>query len=76
MFMLMQEEWKLADDICNQILAAPGPTDWDRLMEPFPFFTAFKNYLQVRCALREIVMLPGCFTWNQVYKPCPGCAAF
>lgn len=44
-----QEEWRRADEVCSEILAAPGPmTDWGRLLEPFPFFTAFKNYLQVQ----------------------------
>ena len=45
----MQEEWKNADEVCTQILSAGGAVaDWDRLLEPFPFFTAFRNYLQVR----------------------------
>jgi hypothetical protein len=43
-----QEEWKNADEVCTQILSASGAVaDWDRLLEPFPFFTAFRNYLQV-----------------------------
>lgn len=46
----VQEEWKNADEVCTQILSAGGAVaDWDRLLEPFPFFTAFRNYLQVRC---------------------------
>jgi hypothetical protein len=44
----MQEEWENADEVCTQILSAGGAVaDWDRLLEPFPFFTAFRNYLQV-----------------------------
>jgi hypothetical protein len=47
----VQEEWKNADEVCTQILSAGGPVaNWDRLLEPFPFFTAFRNYLQVRHA--------------------------
>lgn len=47
-----QEEWKHADEVCTQILSAGGATtDWTRLLEPFPFFTAFKNYLQVIATL-------------------------
>ncbi len=55
----MQEEWRHADEVCTQILAAPGPvTDWSRLLEPFPFFTTFKNYLQVP-RLHCLQKLPG-----------------
>lgn len=43
----VQEEWKHADEACTQILSTGGAaTDWARLLEPFPFFAAFKNYLQ------------------------------
>ena len=36
------------DEKCTALLAAPGRCNWAALLEPFPFFTAFKNYLQVR----------------------------
>jgi poly(A) polymerase len=46
---VLLEEWKNADEVCTQILSAGGAVaDWDRLLEPFPFFTAFRNYLQVK----------------------------
>ena len=44
----MQEEFEKGDEKCSALLAAPGRCDWVALLEPFPFFTAFKNYLQVR----------------------------
>mmetsp|Transcript_13270 Transcript_13270/g.40180 ORF Transcript_13270/g.40180 Transcript_13270/m.40180 type:complete len:696 (-) Transcript_13270:767-2854(-) len=44
---ILQEEWKRADQLCDKILAPGGPVDWSLLLEPYPFFTAFKNYIQV-----------------------------
>jgi hypothetical protein len=37
------------DEVCSQILARPsaGPTEWERLLEPLPFFEGFKHFLQV-----------------------------
>ncbi|KAL6773760.1 PAP1 [Auxenochlorella protothecoides x Auxenochlorella symbiontica] len=45
----MVDEFARGDAVCDEILAggAGGVTDWARLNEPFPFFTAFKHYLQV-----------------------------
>ena len=42
-----QEEFRLADEACSALLAAAGRADWAALLRPFPFFTSFKNYLQV-----------------------------
>ncbi|KFM27292.1 Poly(A) polymerase [Auxenochlorella protothecoides] len=46
----MVDEFARGDAVCDEILAggAGGVTDWARLNEPFPFFTAFKHYLQAR----------------------------
>jgi len=44
---LKQEEFRLADEACSALLAAAGCADWAALLRPFPFFTSFKNYLQV-----------------------------
>ena len=43
-----QEEFVKADELCGPMLAGEGPPDWGALMEPFPFFTSYKNYLQVQ----------------------------
>ena len=45
--------------MCKEVLSAPtngSPTDWGRLMEPLPFFDAFKHYLQI-----EVAAAPGDF---------------
>ena len=42
-----QEEWKQADQLCDRILGGSGGVDWGLLLQPYPFFTAFKNYIQV-----------------------------
>lgn len=46
-FCRVQEELVAADELCGPMLAGDAPPDWGALMQPFPFFTAFKNYLQV-----------------------------
>ena len=43
-----QEEFRLADEACSALLSAAGRADWSALLQPFPFFTTFKNYLQAR----------------------------
>lgn len=42
-----QDEWKQADQLCDRILGGSGSVDWGLLLQPYPFFTAFKNYIQV-----------------------------
>lgn len=37
-----------ADELCGPMLAGEAPPDWSALVTPYPFFTAFKNYLQAR----------------------------
>ena len=48
---MRQDEWKRADQLCDRILAGNRKVDWGLLMEPFPFFTAYKNYIQVAARL-------------------------
>lgn len=49
--MLLQEELEAAGKLCDSMLAGEGVPGWGCLMEPFPFFTAFANYLQARSQL-------------------------
>ena len=50
-----QEEFRLADEACSALLAAAGRADWAALLQPFPFFTAFKNYLQASSAQMKMI---------------------
>jgi hypothetical protein len=50
----LQEEFMQGDEKCSALLAAPGRCNWAALLEPFPFFTAFKNYLQVFPSTMEL----------------------
>jgi hypothetical protein len=46
----MTAEFAHAVSVCEEVLftpAGPGGTPWGRLFEPFDFFGAFKNFLQV-----------------------------
>lgn len=39
------------DEICTEMLtkaATNGCTEWERLMEPLPFFEGFRHFLQAR----------------------------
>lgn len=42
-----QDEWKHADQLCDRILGGSSSVEWGLLLQPYPFFTAFKNYIQV-----------------------------
>ena len=50
----LQEEFMQGDEKCSALLAAAGRCNWAALLEPFPFFTAFKNYLQVFCSRNSL----------------------
>jgi poly(A) polymerase len=42
------EEFKIGMTICEDILFKPTKaTAWQKLLEPFPFFMLYRNYLQV-----------------------------
>ncbi|XP_058722490.1 nuclear poly(A) polymerase 1 [Vicia villosa] len=42
---IMSEEFKRGSEICEAMEASKD--DWDTLFEPYPFFEAYKNYLQI-----------------------------
>ncbi|KAF8022546.1 hypothetical protein BT93_F0152 [Corymbia citriodora subsp. variegata] len=42
---IMSEEFQRGSDICEAMEA--GKAEWDTLFEPFAFFEAYKNYLQI-----------------------------
>ncbi|KAI4347224.1 hypothetical protein L6164_008054 [Bauhinia variegata] len=42
---IMMEEFQRGNEICEAIEA--NKADWDTLFEPYPFFEAYKNYLQI-----------------------------
>jgi poly(A) polymerase Pap1 len=42
---MMEEFSKAADLVADLLLQAD--VDWARLFQPYPFFTLFKNFLQV-----------------------------
>ncbi|XP_050236629.1 nuclear poly(A) polymerase 1-like [Mercurialis annua] len=42
---IMSEEFQRGNDICEAMEASKA--DWDNLFEPFAFFEAYKNYLQI-----------------------------
>ncbi|CAN6451831.1 unnamed protein product [Victoria cruziana] len=43
---VMTEEFQRGKDICEE-MEAGSQTDWNALCEPYPFFEAYKNYLQI-----------------------------
>ena len=43
---IMMEEFSKAADIVADVLLK-AEVDWARLFEPYPFFSLFKNFLQV-----------------------------
>ncbi|XP_045792676.1 nuclear poly(A) polymerase 1-like [Trifolium pratense] len=43
--LIMSEEFKRGTEICEAMEASKA--DWDTLFEPYPFFEAYKNYLQI-----------------------------
>ncbi|CAL5215259.1 unnamed protein product [Lathyrus oleraceus] len=43
---IMTEEFKRGGEICED-MEAKKKADWDTLFESFPFFEAYKNYLQI-----------------------------
>ncbi|KAJ7521758.1 hypothetical protein O6H91_19G066700 [Diphasiastrum complanatum] len=42
---VMMEEFRRANEICENL--EMNKADWNALFEPYPFFEAYKNYLQV-----------------------------
>ncbi|WVZ22930.1 hypothetical protein V8G54_001474, partial [Vigna mungo] len=42
---IMMKEFQRGNEICEAMEAKKA--DWDTLFEPFPFFEAYKNYLQI-----------------------------
>ncbi|XP_023541715.1 nuclear poly(A) polymerase 1-like [Cucurbita pepo subsp. pepo] len=42
---IMTEEFQRGHDICE--VMEENKADWDTLFEPYPFFEAYKNYLQI-----------------------------
>ncbi|CAL0313793.1 unnamed protein product [Lupinus luteus] len=42
---IMTEEFQRGNEICEAMEASKA--DWDTLFEPYPFFEAYKNYLQI-----------------------------
>lgn len=42
---IMSEEFQRGSDVCEAMEA--GKVEWDTLFEPFGFFEAYKNYLQI-----------------------------
>ncbi|GAB4845261.1 Nuclear poly(A) polymerase 1 [Ancistrocladus abbreviatus] len=42
---IMTQEFQRGNEICEAMEA--NKADWDRLFEPYPFFEAYKNYLQI-----------------------------
>ncbi|KAJ7975172.1 Nuclear poly(A) polymerase [Quillaja saponaria] len=42
---IMSEEFQRGSEICEAMEA--NNADWDTLFEPYPFFEAYKNYLQI-----------------------------
>ncbi|XP_061353067.1 nuclear poly(A) polymerase 1-like isoform X2 [Gastrolobium bilobum] len=42
---VMSEEFRRGSEICEAMEA--GNADWDTLFEPYPFFEAYKNFLQI-----------------------------
>ncbi|KAK7314610.1 hypothetical protein VNO77_33137 [Canavalia gladiata] len=42
---VMSEEFRRGSEICEAMDASKA--DWDTLFEPYPFFDAYKNYLQI-----------------------------
>ncbi|WJX25617.1 Nuclear poly(A) polymerase 1 [Trifolium repens] len=42
---IMSDEFKRGSEICEAMEASKA--DWDTLFEPYPFFEAYKNYLQI-----------------------------
>jgi poly(A) polymerase Pap1 len=45
---MMEEFTKAAESVAELLLTAE--VDWSRLFEPYPFFSLFKNFLQVSCS--------------------------
>jgi hypothetical protein len=75
---VMTEEFHLAISICERILfpqafaALPEDhvTTWDELFQPFPFFSTFKNYLQVRFVWLVSTLRLSCSHDDRVLTAC------
>uniref|UniRef100_A0A1D1Z565 polynucleotide adenylyltransferase n=2 Tax=Anthurium amnicola TaxID=1678845 RepID=A0A1D1Z565_9ARAE len=48
---VMTEEFERGNEICESIEA--NKADWDILFEPYPFFDAYKNYLEINISARN-----------------------
>ncbi|XP_078431123.1 poly(A) polymerase 1 [Wolffia australiana] len=48
---IMTEEFQRGNEICEEIEA--NNTGWDTLFEPYPFFDAYKNYLEIDIAAKN-----------------------
>jgi poly(A) polymerase Pap1 len=48
----MMEEFSNAADIVADLLLS-ADVDWSRLFEPYPFFSLFKNFLQVKRGCKQ-----------------------
>lgn len=55
---IMMEEFTKSADIAADLLLS-AEVDWARLFEPYPFFSLFKNFLQVICSRVAAGTLPG-----------------
>merc|ERR1719265_1899285 len=61
---VMLDEFAIADEMCMRILSsgATQPTEWEQILQPYPFFNSFKKFIKIEISSHKLKYLK---KWNQ-----------